>query len=110
MRRDTGALEGQQDRQAPAQEIFPAGFVDRGDDRHVGVALASPDRPVRVWRRRVARVHQVGEVLGADEVIEEAGNLVPGFALPAPRGTGEDPVAGLAAVCAPCTAAAAAPG
>ena len=60
--------------------------------------------------RRVARVHQVGEVLGADDVIEEAGGLVPGFALPAPRGTGQDPVAGLAAVSAPGAAAAAAEG
>ena len=108
--RDPGALEGQQDRQAPAQEMVPAGSTDRADDPHVGVALASPDRPARVCRRRVARVHQVGEVLGADEVFEEAGGLVPGFALPAPRGTGEDPVVGLAAVSAPCAAAAAAQG
>ena len=90
--------------------MIPAGSTDRADDRHVGVALASPDRPARVCRRRVARVHQVGEVLGADEVFEEAGGLVPGFALPAPRGTGEDPVFGLAAVSAPCAAAAAAQG
>ncbi len=66
-RRDTGALQGQQDRQAPAQEMVPAGSVDRADDRHVGVALASPHRPAPVCRRRVARFHQVGEVLGADE-------------------------------------------
>ena len=43
-------------------------------------------------------------------VLDEAGGLVPGFALPAPRGTGEEPVAGLAAVSAPCAAAAAAEG
>ena len=109
-RRDTGALQGQQDRQAPAQEMVPAGSVDRADDLHVGVALASPHRPAPVCRRRVARFHQVGEVLGADEVLEEAGGLVPGFALPAPRGTGQDPVAGLAAVSAPGPAAAAAEG
>jgi hypothetical protein len=105
-----GHSRGQQDRQAPAQEMVPAGSTDRADDPHVGVALASPDRPARVCRRRVARVHQVGEVLGADEVFEEAGGLVPGFALPAPRGTGEEPVAGLAAVSAPGPAAAAAEG
>ena len=93
-RPDTGALERQQDRQAPAQEMVPAGSADRADDPHVGVALASLDRPAGVCRRRVACVHQVGEVLGADEVIKEAGGLVPGFALPAPRGTGQDPVAG----------------
>ena len=107
---DTGALEGQQDRQAPAQEMVPAGSTDRADHPYVGVALASPDWPARVCRRRVARVHQVGGFLGADEVIEEAGGLVPGFALPAPRGTGQDPVAGLAAVSAPDAAAAAAEG
>ena len=56
-RRDTGALEGQQDRQAPTEEMVPAGSVDRADDRHVRVALASPDRPARVCRRRVARLH-----------------------------------------------------
>ena len=61
-------------------------------------------------RRRVAGLHQVGESLCADEVFEEAGGLVPGFALPAPRGSGEDPVAGLAAVSASCAAAAAAEG
>ena len=107
-RRDTGALEGQQDCQAPAQEMVPAGSTDRADDPHVGVALASLDRPAGVCRRCVARFHQVGEVPCADEVIEEAGGLVPGFALPAPRGTGEEPVAGLAAVSAPGAAAAAA--
>ena len=109
-RRDTGALEGQQDCQAPAQEMVPAGSTDRADDPHVGVALASPHWPAPVCRRRVARFHQVGEVLGADDVLDEAGGLIPGFALPAPRGTGEDPVAGLAAVSAPCAAAAAAEG
>ena len=35
---------------------------------------------------------------------------MPGFALPAPRGTGEEPVAGLAALSAPGAAAAAAGG
>ena len=70
-RPDTGALQGQQDRQAPAQEMVPAGSVDRADDRHVGVALASLDRPARVCRRRAARVYQVGEVLGADQVLED---------------------------------------
>ena len=74
-RRDTGALEGPQDRQVPAQEMVPAGFTDRADDPHVGVVLASLDRPAGVCRRRVARVHQVGEVLCGDEVLDEAGGL-----------------------------------
>ena len=51
--RDTGALEGQQDCQAPAQEMVPAGSTDRADDPHVGVALPSLDRPAGVCRRRV---------------------------------------------------------
>ena len=40
----------------------------------------------------------------------EAGGLVPGFALPAPRGARQDPVAGLAALSAPGAATAAAEG
>ena len=58
----------------------------------------------------MARFHQVGEVLCAEEVLDEAGGLVPGFAVPALRGTAEDPVAGLAAVSAPGASAAAAEG
>ena len=69
-----GALEGQQDPRGPAQEMVPAGSPDRADDPHVGVAVACSDRPARVCRRRMARLHQVGEVLGADEVIEETGS------------------------------------
>ena len=109
-RRDTGALQGQQDRQAPRAGDGSSRLRRSGRRSSLGVALASPHRPAPVCRRRVARFHQVGEVLGADEVLEEAGGLVPGFALPAPRGTGQDPVAGLAAVSAPGPAAAAAEG
>ena len=58
----------------------------------------------------MARPDQIGEVLGADEVFEEAGGLVPGFVLPAPRGSGEDAVPRLSAVSALCPAAAAAEG
>ena len=58
----------------------------------------------------MARVYQVGEVLSADQVLEAAGGLVPGFALSAPRGTREDLDAGLAAVSAPGPAAAPAEG
>ena len=59
-------------------------------------------------RRRVAGLHQVGEILGADQVFEDARGLVPGLPLPAPRRSGKDPVAGLAAVSASCATAAAA--
>ena len=82
----------------------PPDWVNRS---HAIVALGSSCRPSPVSRWRGARLHQVSEVLGADEVLEEAAPF-PWFAVAAPRRPGEDQVAGLAAVSTSCSAAAAA--
>ena len=57
-----------------------------------------------------ASLHEISEIIGADEVFKEPGGLVTGFALPAPRRSREDLIAGPAALCASCTATAAAEG
>ena len=41
-----------------------------------------------------ASLHEISEIIGADEVFKEPGGLVTGFALPAPRRSREDLIAG----------------
>ena len=61
--------------------------------------------PARM-RPRGAGFDEIGEIVRTDDVFEKPGSLVPVLAFSTPRWSGEDLVAGLAAVCASCAATA----
>ena len=60
---DTGALEGQQDRQAPAQEMVPAGSTDRADHLPVGTRFVGTPR-VGFGTSDYGRDYRVGYGIG----------------------------------------------